>query len=122
LPNRNYEKGVRSELAIKKMLESDEQIVVRSAGSKGAVDLVSRNLEFVTFIQVKNGQYDTKGSRLEELRQEAKDSINPNSVYELWTKIKGKNAYMVEDLKTGDKTMVRQLTDGTVLWDAPDAE
>jgi hypothetical protein len=104
------------------MLESDEQIVVRSAGSKGAVDLVSRNLEFVTFIQVKNGQYDTKGSRLEELRQEAKDSINPNSVYELWTKIKGKNAFMVEDLKTGDKTMVRQLTDGTVLWDAPDAE
>lgn len=60
----NYDKGARLERIAKKRLEARGYTVVRSAGSKGAVDLVAWNAKHTLLIQVKsNGQVtpnDTK--------------------------------------------------------------
>ena len=66
----NYDKGARLERIAKKRLEARGYTVVRSAGSKGAVDLVAWNAKHTLLIQVKsNGQVtpnDTKNSWLSQ--------------------------------------------------------
>lgn len=52
MPNRKYNKGANFERTIKKFLENTGHFVVRSAGSKGPVDLVSIDkMGAVTLIQ-----------------------------------------------------------------------
>jgi len=47
-----YRRGARVERILKKKLESEGYYVVRSAGSKGAVDLVAWNINHIIVIQV----------------------------------------------------------------------
>ena len=47
-----YRRGARIERLLRKKLESEGYYVVRSAGSKGAVDLVAWNMNRIIAIQV----------------------------------------------------------------------
>ena len=47
-----YRRGARVERILKKKLESEGYYVVRSAGSKGEVDLVAWNMNRIIVIQV----------------------------------------------------------------------
>jgi len=47
-----YRRGARVERLLRKKLESEGYYVVRSAGSKGAVDLVAWNINRIIVIQV----------------------------------------------------------------------
>lgn len=49
----NYTKGARLERCVRKELEAQGYIVIRSAGSKGVVDLVAFDARLIRLIQVK---------------------------------------------------------------------
>ena len=50
----NYSRGAALERKIKKALEADGYLVMRSAGSKGPLDLIAVSINDMKFIQVKN--------------------------------------------------------------------
>ena len=54
MPNKNYIKGYNKELKAKHELEAEGYIVIRSAGSHGACDLVAIDINFIRLIQLKS--------------------------------------------------------------------
>lgn len=72
-----YKKGARKEYKIKKQLEGEGWFVVRSAGSKGAADLVAFNKETheIKLIQVKTYKLSPKQ------RKEALDPLEALETY-----------------------------------------
>lgn len=56
MPNPNYTSGARAERAVKQAFEARGALVVRSAGSKGKVDLVAIRPDSVWAIQVKTAK------------------------------------------------------------------
>jgi Holliday junction resolvase len=66
----NYEKGVRVERLARKLLEDAGYYVIRSAGSKGAADLVAIDETHVQLIQVKvKGQVNSEAkNKLEQIK------------------------------------------------------
>ena len=67
MPNKNYQKGRRKEYALKRKLESEGWLVLRSAGSHGFADLVAISETKVIFIQCKPDNFsDLDKSRLLE--------------------------------------------------------
>jgi len=55
MPNANYQKGRRKEYLIKKQLEREGYIVLRTAGSHGFADLIAidKDARLIKFIQCK---------------------------------------------------------------------
>ena len=53
IPNKNYRKGYRFEYQIKKKLEKDGWLVVRSGRSLGIADLIAIKDRMVLFLQLK---------------------------------------------------------------------
>ena len=80
MPNPSYRKGARLERLARLELERQGYTVVRSAGSKGAVDLVALNVQGVRLIQVKAaGQVEPADER-----QLAAVAAQPGSRREIW--------------------------------------
>ena len=66
-----YRKGHRWELKVKKMWEAKGFVVYRSAGSKGAADLIALKDGKIVLIQVKVNNKPTR-SEVAKLKKEAK--------------------------------------------------
>jgi len=66
-----YRKGHRWELKVKKMWEEKDYVVYRSAGSKGAADLIALKDGKIVLIQVKVNRKPTR-SEVAKLQKEAK--------------------------------------------------
>jgi len=62
MPNKNYLKGRRREWKIKRELEKEGYICIRSAGSKSFADIIciDRNVGIVRFIQCKPKNFSEK--------------------------------------------------------------
>jgi len=80
LPNKNYQKGRSKEYKIKKILEREGYIVLRTAGSHGFADLVaiSKEERLIRFIQCKPDDFPK--SEENKLMEENSDFIN-----HIWT-------------------------------------
>lgn len=87
MPNSNYINGRNAEYLAKALLLKQGYEVVRSAGSKSAIDLVAWNERETRFIQVKKGRGVIRPA--EELKLRAL-VIPPNSSVEVWTRLRGK--------------------------------
>ncbi len=72
-----YRKGRRAEYLLKKELEEAGWFVVRSAGSRGVVDLVALKDDQVLLIQVQMGSYISyeKRQQLKELASRVKGKV-----------------------------------------------
>ena len=79
----NYTKGRRLEYLARKELESEGWAVLRSAGSRGAFDLIAVNAEMVRFIQVKMAG----ALRKAEVRSLRKVKVPDNCTVEVWERI-----------------------------------
>ena len=66
MPNKNYQKGRAKEYRLKRKLENQGYIVLRTAGSHGFADLVaiSQNKHEIKLIQVKPRKYTQKQKKL----------------------------------------------------------
>jgi len=60
MPNANYIKGRAKEYKVKKQLEDDGWIVLRTAGSHGFADLVAVKRYAILFVQVKPDNYPSE--------------------------------------------------------------
>jgi Holliday junction resolvase len=66
MANARYRRGADLERKIRARLEEDGYYVVRSAGSKGVLDLVAFRADQTLFIQVKSGKGKmTRAERME---------------------------------------------------------
>ncbi len=72
-----YRKGRRAEYQLKKKLEDEGWFVVRSAGSRGVVDLVALKDDQVMLIQVQTHRYISSDKRqhLQELLRHVKGKV-----------------------------------------------
>ncbi len=72
-----YRKGRRAEYLLKKKLEDEGWFVVRSAGSRGVVDLVALKDDQVMLIQVQMGSYIShqKRQQLKELTSHVRGKV-----------------------------------------------
>lgn len=77
---RAYAKGYTLEQKIKKELELFYPLVIRSAGSKGPIDLAALNLDGWRLIQAKNSEYISKHEK-EKLLKLSKRIDTPIYVY-----------------------------------------
>lgn len=68
MPNRNYEAGRRLEYDVRRHLVSEGYVVMRSAGSKGAIDVIAFKPDQVLFVQAKRNGVCPPAERVELLR------------------------------------------------------
>jgi Holliday junction resolvase len=78
--NQNYEKGRRKEYKLKKELEREGLIVLRTAGSHGFADLIAidKSIRIIRFIQCKPDNFSETDKR--KLEEENSEFIN-----HIWT-------------------------------------
>jgi Holliday junction resolvase-like predicted endonuclease len=90
-PNRNYTKGVRYERILQKYLYSvGYDVVTRSAGSHGPIDIVAQNVGHVLNVQVKCGDASDDDENLQEFwRLAEEDLLTKDRGWQLWHHIKG---------------------------------
>ena len=84
--NKAYKKGYQAELEAKKHLIEAGYSVIRSAGSKGPIDLVCWDINGFRLIQVKN--LEGKMTPYQEIRdlEILKDTMPTNCRVEIWFK------------------------------------
>lgn len=75
-----YRKGKKREYKTRDLLIADGFFVVRSAGSKGAFDLVAFNSESVRLVQIKANKWPGRS----EIETMATIPIPPNATREVW--------------------------------------
>ena len=91
MPNRKYEKGYRLELEAKKILEDLGYYVIRSAGSKSAVDLTALSGAGIVLVQV-----GTKGGKGKADIDKLKAVPCPAGVLKrMWLKVGGTAGFEV---------------------------
>lgn len=85
----NYSKGSRTELKIVSFLEDEGYTVTKSAGSKGAFDVIAYNSRVVRFIQSKYTS-DANRSYAADIRKMEAADVPPYATKELWIYVKNK--------------------------------
>ena len=92
-----YESGARVERKVRKILEDQGYYVVRSAGSKGAVDLVAWSDQDIRLIQVKatsNKKYTLNKTESQALQQVPRPK---NARVQLYVWLMGKGVYKIHE-------------------------
>jgi Holliday junction resolvase-like predicted endonuclease len=87
----NYQKGVKYERLLQKYLYSQGyDVVTRSAGSHGPIDLVAQNTGIILNIQVKSGDVEDDDENLQEFWRLAREDLcRVYREWQLWHHIKG---------------------------------
>lgn len=80
-----YATGARLERLIQQELEAEGYYTVRSAGSRGAFDVIAWNDQHIRLIQSKKA-----GISKAERKKMAKIVVPPNSLREVWERVNGK--------------------------------
>ena len=91
-----YASGANIEREIKKKLESDGFSVIRSAGSKGSIDLVAYDNKIIKFIQVKYAP-DKKHMKVtkKEYAKLRKLVVPACATKEIWFRIRRVKEYVI---------------------------
>lgn len=87
--NTKYKQGIRREREVCKFLTERGYNVTRSAGSKGAFDVIAYNQLVTRFIQVKN-THSPKMTYTKDIKQIKDTNVSPRSTKELWVFQHGK--------------------------------
>ncbi len=94
---KRYAKGAGLERLAKRELEEDGFAVIRSAGSKGPVDLIAVNYHAVRAIQIKARRFNEN-----DLKKLADFPAPPRVQRELWTR-RGRQ-WQIARVKRGEST------------------
>jgi len=92
--NKSYTKGRRIELLAKKKLEAEGYLVIRSAASKGPIDLVAINSVKTRLIQVKTRKPTKR--QMQELNKLVATGIEAD--VEVWI-YKGKGVFQKKEIE-----------------------